>query len=128
MEHEEMEFGENSQQIGIDYLGDGMYGALEPIAFSQNCAVVYESESVNDILQWVHSNYSNSCELSVSDIAQVRSRDETAELISKIDKHMGDSQEQLDALESNITDAIDSFLSAILKELNKGDDDDSEES
>jgi hypothetical protein len=124
MEEREIEFGQNPEQIGIDYLGEGMYGALEKIEFSENCAVVYESDSVNDILAWVQSNYSNTCELSVSDIAQVRSKDETASLISKIDKHMGDSKEQMQALESNISEAIESFLNSILKELNKGDDDD----
>ena len=131
-----MNFPENNPEFGekvivaVDYMGEGVYAALEPIPYSENAAVVYESQSVNDILQWVHANYDMSTELQVSDMAKMSAQNETNDLIAKIDKHMGDSQEQLEKLESNIGEAIETFLNCILNELNKGEtgDNDTEES
>tara|TARA_Y100000004_G_C8945146_1_gene425963 strand:+ start:1965 stop:2363 length:399 start_codon:yes stop_codon:yes gene_type:complete len=128
-----MEFQKEHNQeppamVAVDYMGDGTYAALEPIPFSDNAAVVYESESVNEILQWVSMNYdSQTTELEVSDMAKMTSQNETNELIAKIDKHMGDTKEELAQLEINITDAIETFLNCILGELNKGENNDEPE-
>tara|TARA_Y100001938_G_C8010064_1_gene389514 strand:- start:163 stop:561 length:399 start_codon:yes stop_codon:yes gene_type:complete len=125
-----IEFGQSPSVVAVDYMGDGVYAALEPIPYSDNAAVVYESQSVNEILQWVNSNYDMNTELQVSDMAKMTSQNETNELITKIDKHLGDSKEQLENLEENIGTAIETFLNCILSELNKGEtgDNDTEES
>ena len=101
-----------------------MYGVLEPIPWSDNASVVYESESVNEILQWCAVTYGNETNISVSDMAKMASSNETTELISKIDEYIETQDSVMKELEKNVSSALEEFLNAIMNELNKDDNDD----
>jgi len=115
---------QDPQEVVVDYLADGMYGVLEPIPWSDNASVVYESESVNEILQWCAVTYGNETNISVSDMAKMASSNETTELISKIDEYIETQDSVMKELEKNVSSALEEFLNAIMNELNKDDNDD----
>lgn len=111
---------DNPSEVVVDYLSDGTYGALEPIPFSDNAAVVYESKSVNDILQWVAVNYDETTDINVSEMARMASSNETTELIAKI----AEGRKTVEETERVVSEALEEFLNAIMTELNKDDNDD----